>query len=182
MRLAVLHELGIAYITKQPGPAPTTSFSKTARVPAHATAMGKALLAYAPPLILPMISCRLTRYTSRTLTTVAELSNALHRIRFRGFAADGELDPSTCEVGVPVFDTDGVAIAAIDVRVNNLERFALEEVLPALVTAARCLGREIAAPAGTSVPPTFRPRNDRFRVNMAAAAAPVPPGLGWTPS
>jgi DNA-binding IclR family transcriptional regulator len=92
------------------------------------------------------------------LATVAELTDALHRIRVRGFAtADRELDPSTCAVGVPVFDTGGAAIAGIDVQVDNLERSALEEVLPALITAARCLGREIAPPGGTSDRPAHLP-------------------------
>jgi DNA-binding IclR family transcriptional regulator len=157
VRLGVLQELEIAYITKPPGPAPTTSFSKAARVPAHATAMGKALLAYAHPLTLQIIFCQLTRYTAQTQTTVAELTDALRRIRIRGFAtADRELDPSTRAVGVPVFDTGGVAIAAIDVEVDSLERSALEVVLPALTTAARCLGREIA-PGGTSARPAHLP-------------------------
>jgi DNA-binding IclR family transcriptional regulator len=158
VRLGVPHQLEIAYITKQPGTAPTTTFSKAARVPAHATAMGKALLAYASPLSLQIIFCQLTRYTPQTLTTVAGLTDALHRIRVRGFAtADRELDPSTCAVGVPVFDTGGAAIAGIDVQVDNLERSALEEVLPALTTAARCLGREIAPPGGTSARPAHLP-------------------------
>ncbi len=158
VRLGVLHQLEIAYITKQPGSAPTTSFSKAARVPAHATAMGKALLAYARPLSLQIVSCQLTRYTPQTLTTVTELTDALHRIRVRGFAtADRELDPSTRAVGVPVFDTGGAAVAGIDVQVDNLERSALEEVLPALTTAARCLGREIAPPGGSFARPAHLP-------------------------
>jgi DNA-binding IclR family transcriptional regulator len=158
VHLGMLHELEIAYITKRPGPAPTTLFCKAARVPAHATAMGKALLAYVHPSILQIIFGQLTSYTPRTLATVAELTDALHRIRVRGFAtADGELDPSTCAVGVPVFDTGGAAIAGIDVQVDNLERSALEGVLPALITAARCLGREIAPPGGTSDRPAHLP-------------------------
>jgi len=158
VRLGMLHELEIAYITKRAGPAPTTLFSKAARVPAHATAMGKALIAYAPPSILQIIFRQLTSYTPRTLTTVAELTDALHRIRVRGFAtADRELDPNTCAVGVPVFDTGGASIAGIDVQVDNLERSALEEVLPALITAARSLGREIAPPDGIFARPAHLP-------------------------
>jgi DNA-binding IclR family transcriptional regulator len=158
VRLGVLHELAVAYITKLPGPAPTTSFSKAARVPAHATAMGKALLAYASSSVLQMIFSQLTRYTPHTLTSVAELADTLQRIRHRGFAtADRELDPSSCAVGVPVFDTGGAAIAAIDVQVDNLERSALEDVLPALTTAARCLGREIAPPTVAPARPAHLP-------------------------
>jgi IclR family transcriptional regulator, acetate operon repressor len=158
VRLGVLDGMEIAYITKQPGSTPTTSFSKAARVPAHATALGKAVLAYTPATIRQVISCQLTRYTPQTLTTVGELIDALHRIRVRGFATvDRELDPSACAVGVPVFGTGGAAIAAIDVQVDNLEHSALEAVLPALITAARCLGREIAPPGPTSARPTHVP-------------------------
>jgi DNA-binding IclR family transcriptional regulator len=158
VRLGVLDEMDIAYIMKQPGSTPTTSFSKFARVPAHATALGKAMLAYTPATIRQVIFCQLTRYTPQTLTTVGELIDALHRIRVRGFATvDRELDTSTCAVGVPVFGTGGAAIAGIDVQVDNLERSALEEVLPALITAARCLGREITPPGRTSARPTHVP-------------------------
>ena len=65
--------------------------------------------------------------------------------------------PGFSWLDLPVFDTGGTAIAGIDVQVDNLERSALEEVLPALTTAARCLGREIAPPGGTSARPARLP-------------------------
>jgi DNA-binding IclR family transcriptional regulator len=40
--------LAVSYITKASGYTPARSFGPTARLPAHATALGKALLAFAP--------------------------------------------------------------------------------------------------------------------------------------
>src|SRR5688572_8735255 len=47
-RLGVLQELEVAYIEKVPGPRPVTSFSPAATLPAHPTALGRVLLAFAP--------------------------------------------------------------------------------------------------------------------------------------
>src|SRR4051812_45525704 len=48
-RLGVLQELQVAYIEKHPGPRPTSTFLSAATLPAHATALGRVLLAFAPP-------------------------------------------------------------------------------------------------------------------------------------
>jgi hypothetical protein len=47
-RLGVLHELDVAYIEKRPDHQPVTAFSPAARLPAHPTALGRALLAFLP--------------------------------------------------------------------------------------------------------------------------------------
>ena len=44
----VLRELEVAYIEKEPGPSPVTAFSAAATLPAHPTALGRALLAFCP--------------------------------------------------------------------------------------------------------------------------------------
>ena len=48
-RLGVRDNLTVAYIEKAPNHRPVTSFADAARLPVHATAIGKALLAFAPP-------------------------------------------------------------------------------------------------------------------------------------
>src|SRR6476661_10519657 len=45
-RLGVLHELQVAYIEKEPGHRPVTCFTRAATLPAHPTALGRALLAF----------------------------------------------------------------------------------------------------------------------------------------
>lgn len=48
VRLGVLHESAVAFMEKQPGRHPVSGFSSDSLEPIHATAMGKALLAFSP--------------------------------------------------------------------------------------------------------------------------------------
>ena len=57
-RLGVLQELEVAYIEKQPGPRPVSSFMPAATLPVHPTALGRALLAFAPASIVEMTILR----------------------------------------------------------------------------------------------------------------------------
>ena len=65
VRLGVLHELEVAYIEKQPGPRPATGFTPAATLPAHPTALGRALLAFSPARTVEMTIMRgLRPYTA----------------------------------------------------------------------------------------------------------------------
>ena len=57
-RLGVLQELDVAYIEKQPGPRPATAFTPAATLPAHPTALGRALLAFSPTRTIEMTIMR----------------------------------------------------------------------------------------------------------------------------
>src|SRR3954447_1682100 len=71
-RLGVLQELQVAYIEKQPGPRPTSTFLSAATLPAHATALGRVLLAFAPPGMIELTITRgLRAYTQHTITSPA---------------------------------------------------------------------------------------------------------------
>jgi DNA-binding IclR family transcriptional regulator len=144
-RLGVLDELEVAYIEKRPGPFPGTSFPNRARLPVHASALGKALLAHAPgSLVHVVLAPDLPCYTPRTIVSGDQLLRALHLARVKGFAvSDRELDDTTCAVAVPVFDPAGRPIAAVEVQVPRLCRQAVADVVPALVLAARGLSREL---------------------------------------
>ena len=144
-RLGVLDELHVAYIEKAPGHSPVTTFSTSARLPAHATALGKALLAFAPlDVTRAALTSRMPGYTPHTVTRPDRLRHALAETRHLGYATDhAELDPQICAVAVPVLGPDNVAIAAIEVRVDALTPHMLAEVAPTLTLAARALGREL---------------------------------------
>jgi len=145
-RLGVLDDLEVASIERQPGHRPVSTFSAAARLPVHATALGKAMLAFAPAQVVRMVlTPPLTAFTSATLTAPEQLHRALQCVRLRGMATGcGELQPGRCDVAVPVLGPAGAAIAAVGVEVPDLEQATLGKVVPALVLAARGLARELA--------------------------------------
>jgi IclR family acetate operon transcriptional repressor len=163
-RLGVVDGLDVAYIEKRIGPEPGTLFPNPARLPLHATAMGKALLAFgARSLVRVVANSGLARYTARTITSASELECALQKVRTHGYAViDGELQPNVRAVAVPVFDTRGRAIAAIEAEATGPSP-AGDLMVPALLTAARCLRREIAPaePSGRPVVPAAAPDGRR---------------------
>ena len=68
-RLGILQELDVAYIEKQPGPRPATAFTPAATLPAHPTALGRALLAFSPARTVELTIMRgLRPYTTHTVT------------------------------------------------------------------------------------------------------------------
>ena len=140
-RLGVLDGTEVAYIEKQTGPVPGTAFPNEARLPIHASALGKALLARRPaPLLQVLAASGLTSYTPRTLTCAEQLRHALDLTRMNGFAtADRELDPASCTVAVAVFDMPGVRISAVEVQVPDVHADTLAHVLPAMIVAGRGL-------------------------------------------
>jgi len=88
------------------------------RVPVHASAMGKALLAAAPdPARAVAALGRLRPLTGATLTTPEGLLRDVDTARRRGWAInDGERDPGVRTIGAAVRGPDGDAIAAIAVQ------------------------------------------------------------------
>ena len=145
VRLGMLDELEISYIEKSPGYTPVTSFGPAARLPVHATALGKTLLAFAPPetLRLATSGC-LAAHTRRTLTRTDQLLHALRKVRQNGFATNhGELTIDGRTVAVPVLGPNAFAYAAIEVEVETITPDTIEAVLPALRLAAHALNREL---------------------------------------
>jgi IclR family acetate operon transcriptional repressor len=146
-RLGVLRGERIAYIEKRVGPDPATPFCAGATLPAHATALGKAILAFAPRDTVASVEQRLTRHTANTLTRPDRLRDALQRIRLTGTAvAHGELTPGDWAVAVPVFGPGGMGVAALELGLQDLHA-DVELCTAALAVAARGLSRELAVDA-----------------------------------
>ena len=86
----------------------------------------------------------LPAYTPHTICRLDRLHHALHRIRCDGLAVDrGELVPDTCTVAVPALGPGNVAIAAVEVEVDDLAADTVAAVTPALTLAAHALIREL---------------------------------------
>jgi IclR family pca regulon transcriptional regulator len=108
------------------------------RLPAYCTVLGRVLLA-----ALPEDECRALlegserpAITGRTLTGVDELMEELARVRADGYALiDGEVEPGSRSVGVPLFNVAGRTVAALNVGAKSasvtIEELR-EEFLPRL--------------------------------------------------
>ena len=144
-QLGVLAGPDVAYIEKRCDHSPVTTFAQTPRLPAHATALGKALLAFSPAGTLDhVITSGLKSYTPNTLTDPERLRQSLATIRLTRVAVSRwEHQPGVCEVAVPVFGTGGIAVAALALTVTNL-RTDLHMASSVLTIAARGLSRELA--------------------------------------
>ncbi|WP_017627674.1 IclR family transcriptional regulator [Nocardiopsis chromatogenes] len=127
-----------------------------ARMPAHRTAVGKAILAFAPPdLVRDVLEEGLSPATPRTVTDPEVFVEELRRVRERGYAIDDrENEPEVRCVAAPVFDHNRDPIAAISVS-------SLVSRLPA--ARVRQLGPQVAAVAA------------RISADLGAPAAPPPP-------
>lgn len=145
VRLGVFDKLDVVYIEKAPGHRPVTTFSAAPTVPAHATALGKALLAFSSPRIVDRVVAQgLKGYTPYTLTTPDRFRRALAVTRLARVAVSRwELDLGVSAVAAPVFGIGGHVVAALELRVRDL-RSDLQIIQPALMVAARSLSRELA--------------------------------------
>lgn len=119
------------------------------RLPLHASALGKVLLAYAAPDVgrpgdetaqRQALPAPLVRFTGTTIESAEDLEKELERTKTRAYAIeDLEYRPDQRGVAVPVRGEDGRVVAALGVA-------ATAESLP--LDATSRLGLELAAAAG----------------------------------
>jgi IclR family acetate operon transcriptional repressor len=109
-------------------------------VPFHCSALGRVFLAHGTPLP----PGRLPKLTERTITSRAELTTALDRVRADGVAiVDSELEPGLVAVAAPISSADGTVVAAVAVSGPSVRLTAAE--LPAAARAVRSTADEITA-------------------------------------
>ncbi len=141
-----------------------------ASIPAHASSLGKAILAFSPPeLVESLIAERpLAGITRNTITDPAEFRRELKRIRERGYALDkGETTLLATCVGAPILNAQGTAIAAMSIS-GPSSRFSpgrSAPVIAALVEAARSVSKQFRMPMSENGDPGApKPaRRDRAR-------------------
>src|SRR4051794_24562282 len=147
-RLGVLEGSRAGFVERRSAAEPATAFRDEATLPLHATAVGKALLAFAPPETVARAKRRLRAYTCRTLCTPEQLQRELHLIRRTGFARSrGDFVAEDHAVAVPVFGPGGSVLAALELQVHD-RRSDVEWCRGPLMVAARGLSRELSLQVG----------------------------------
>jgi IclR family pca regulon transcriptional regulator len=126
------------------------SLSVGSRLPAHATSLGRVLLAGLTERDLNryLETARLDGLTSRTITEPARLREAIAVVRAQGWAlVDGELEEGVRSLACPLHDSSGRTVAAINLSVHAT-RVSLgtvqDRLLPDLQATARAIDGELA--------------------------------------
>jgi DNA-binding IclR family transcriptional regulator len=121
-----------------------------ALVPAHATAMGKVLLASNDYAVEEISAAGLDRFTAATITDAKALRRELDGVRERGWAAElEELVAGEVSIAAPISDRRGATVGAIGIS-GPVERLCeLGEPRSELVSyvreAARAVSRDLGA-------------------------------------
>jgi DNA-binding IclR family transcriptional regulator len=170
VHLGVLGERGeIVYIDKIEGTEAVRLLTRVGKtLPAHVTAMGKAIMAYLPEPELEEV-LKHQRYEVRTenaITNETALREHLKLVRTRGYATDLEENRLTvCCVGAPVFDATGKAIAAISVTGPSFRLTAqrMETLSGAVTSTAMEISRNLGCQLEITVPTMSRENEERIR-------------------
>lgn len=144
VHLAVLEGTEVVYIqilrSRSTPPLPSRVGG---RLPAYATGVGKALLAFAPEETLAQLFEQpLVAIGPNTITDPILLRNELNAIRANRLAFERqESSPDLGCAAAPILDAQGIAIAAISVSVR-LDVTDLSKMGPAVSAVAMALSRE----------------------------------------
>jgi DNA-binding IclR family transcriptional regulator len=150
VRVGVMHGANVVVVHHVFRPDSTLQILEVgAQLPLHASALGKAMLAYlSDDAIHDLLAEPLPRLTSRTLTPAA-LRDELSDTRERGFAREkDEAILGESSIASPIFDHSGHAVGAIGV-VGDTERImprgVPKQLASAVAEAARGISRELGA-------------------------------------
>lgn len=116
-------------------------------LPAHATASGKAILAFLPEAeLLEILAKGMRQFTQRTIHTVDEFLENRQRILEQGYAvSEQEFEPDINALAAPVLDADSYPLASISIA-GPAYRLPLERILeiaPSLISIVNELSQEI---------------------------------------
>ena len=139
----------IALVRGQRSSPPTSRIG--GRIPIHATALGKAVLAFSDDVDVDIVlSSKLTPWTSHTIIDPERLRSELSEIRRSGLAVEvGEFREAAAAVASPVLSPSGTLVGAISVS-GRAGEFDAERsgasIRAAAVALTRRLARGAAAP------------------------------------
>jgi DNA-binding IclR family transcriptional regulator len=150
VRVGVMHGSSVIVVHHVFRPDATLQILEVgAQLPVHASALGKAILAYAAPAVVEDLTAEpLPKLTSRTLNA-RDLRAQFAAIRKRGVARErDEAILGESSVAAPIFDHLGHAVGAVGV-VGDTERIVprapAKGLVAAVAEAATAISRELGA-------------------------------------
>ncbi|MEA2379503.1 MAG: IclR family transcriptional regulator, acetate operon repressor [Thermoleophilaceae bacterium] len=157
VNLSVPDGLAIVYVAQVESPRAVRMFTTIGRrVPLHACAAGKAILASSPQTLLDEVLGKgLTQLTRHTLATPDALAEDLELTRERGFATDREeYEEGVACVAAPIFGPGGEVVAAASV--SGPATRMLEGNLEAIGDVVRAQALLVSAELGAVAEPARR--------------------------
>jgi DNA-binding IclR family transcriptional regulator len=151
VRIATLHDSQVLIVHHVFRPDDTLqSLDVGSLLPAHATALGKVLLAHHPYVGVELRRRELIAFTHATITDHAALDREFARVRARGWGAEiGELVPQQMSIAAPITDRRGLVVGAIGIfggpeRMLN-RRKPRGDLVGYVLEAGRAVSRELGA-------------------------------------
>ena len=151
VRIGILHEHQVLIVHHVFRPDDTLQTLEVGTLlPAHATALGKVLLAHRPYVASAVATAGLEAYTEATITDPGRLERELRRIRAQGWAAEiGELVPGQVSYAAPIVDRRDVTVGAMGIFGSPERLLAARQprgdLLAYVREGARAVSRELGA-------------------------------------
>jgi DNA-binding IclR family transcriptional regulator len=151
VRIGTLHELQVLVVHHVFRPDNSLqSLDVGSLLPAHATALGKVLLAHHPYIAAELTKSEMVAYTDSTITDAERLERELTRVRSQGWGADiGELHPGQVSYAAPILDRRGATVGAVGIFGPPERLLAARQprgdLLAHVREAARAVSRELGA-------------------------------------
>jgi IclR family acetate operon transcriptional repressor len=153
VHLAVMqgHELTTLAMLESPHPIRVATDSAGKANAAHATATGKAILAWLPEMEIARVIAEkgLTAFTDKTITNIADLMEDLRHVRRNGYSMDNEeFQPGVICVGSAIRDHLGAVIGSIGCSMPQMRAGddILDKTKQAVRECARVLSELLGSP------------------------------------
>ncbi len=156
VHLGVLEDGQVVYLYRAQGPHTLSVNSRLGmRVPAHATSMGKVILAYRSENEIKSVIAKygLHACTPNTITELPVFEECLREVKMRGYATDAEEHHLGSEcIAAPIFDLHHQVIAAVSVSIPSVRMTGSRpsHIIRHLTETARLISEQFGwrAPAG----------------------------------
>ena len=144
VQIAVVDGLRCLVVERIAGSRTMSVMSKPgARLPLHATGVGKVLLAFGGDELQDAVLNSLDRYTHKTITDAQQLRKQLQRIKSQGFAeTNEELAEGATSIAVPLRGKGGRVIAALGV-VCPSDKKEISRLIPVMQVTGAALSKKL---------------------------------------